>query len=398
MKLLLGVLICRLLGPGRLTAVAQTSNLNENCFGDGPDAITSVLPFLQPPLSAEVPQVCVQVAGSSRCFYVLVPEGTTGTVPLVFDMHGLGSCPLFSITYTGWFQLAQANKFVIVWPLGVTDAAIADKTCFSLPGGLAIGDTIASNCCCSLDSSVDLIDADFIDANMTMDTEFLRMAIETVIDTMGPATEGAVSIDPKKVFMAGHSNGCIASLTMAAMHSDLVTGVACHAGKSVTPFAEDYIPVPTFIVHGLKDGEVSYAKFVRPGGIGFSSTPDQFKTIADRNGCALDIRTEMLPDGEGKVETRTNCTDNADVTLVTLNNAGHTPYLGAESGQEFNPGSLPTSIDTSQLAWDFLSKIGETAAPSAAPTAALTDTSSSVVVKACIVATTMTFFLAGKLF
>jgi hypothetical protein len=113
----------------------------------------------------------------------------------------------------------------------------------------------------------------------------------------------------------------------------------------------------------------------------------------------LDILlTEILPDGEGKVETRTNCTDNADMTLASLNNADHTPYIGAESGQEFNPDWLPTSIDTSQLALDFLSKIGETAAPSAAPSAASIDTSSSVVVKACIVATTMAFFLARKLF
>jgi hypothetical protein len=80
MKLLLGVLICRLLGPGPLTAVAQTSNLNENCYGDGPDAMTSVLPFLPPPLPAEVPQVCVQVADSSRCFYLLVPESVERTL------------------------------------------------------------------------------------------------------------------------------------------------------------------------------------------------------------------------------------------------------------------------------------------------------------------------------
>jgi polyhydroxybutyrate depolymerase len=400
MKLSLGVLMmCRLLALGPLVAVAQQSVLNEFCNGDGPEAITSALPFLDPPLSAEVPQVCVQVAGVSRCFYVLVPEGTTGEVPLVFDIHGTGSCPLFQVALTGWFQLAQANKFVVVFPLGVTDAAIVDNTCFALPGGLVIGDIEASKCCCTLGS-----DLNFIDENVTMDTEFLRMAIESVITNVGPATGGTVSIDRKKVFMAGQSNGCIASLAMAAMHSDLVTGVACHAGKSITPFAEDYIPVPTFIVHGLKDGELPYSEIVLPDGtgVGFSSTPDQFKAIADRNGCAEDILAEVLPDGEGKVETRTGCTNNADVTLVTLNNAGHSPYLGVESGQELNPGSLPTTIDTSQLAWNFLSMIGETTAstevsteaPTEAPTA---DKSNAVIRQACI-ATTMAFFLSGIFF
>ena len=362
MKLLspLGALTCILLCS--MPVVAQESNLNEDCNGDGPEAITSALPSLQPPLSAEVPQFCVEVAGSSRCFYIMVPEGTIGEVPLVFDIHGIGSCPLISIGYTGWFQLAQANKFVVVWPLGVTDAAIADQTCFSVPGGLVISNITAPDCCCRHESDP----LSFVDPDITMDADFLRMAIEQVIATVGPATEGGVSIDPKKVFMAGHSNGCIASLAMAAMHSDLVTGVACHAGKSVTPFAEDYTPVPTFMVHGLKDGTVPYAEFALEG-IGFASTPDQFKVIADRNGCTEDIVTEMLPDGEGKVETRTGCLNDADVTLVTLNNAGHTPYLGAEERQELlNPGSIPTTIDTSQLAWNFLAMIGEKPSDSSA--------------------------------
>jgi polyhydroxybutyrate depolymerase len=398
MKLSLGVLMmCQLLGIGPLVAVAQQSVLNEFCNGDGPEAITSALPFLEPPLSGEVPQVCVQVAGVLRCFYVLVPEGTTGEVPLVFDIHGTGSCPLFQVALTGWFQLAQANKFVVVFPLGVTDAAIVDNSCFALPGGLVIGDIEASKCCCTLGA-----DLNFIDENITMDTEFLRMAIEEVIANVGPATEGAVSIDRKKVFMAGQSNGCIASLAMAAMHSDLVTGVACHAGKSATPFAEDYVPVPTFIVHGLRDGELPYSKIVLADGtgVGFASTSDQFNTIADRNGCAEDILTELLPDGEGKVETRTGCTNNADVTLVTLDNAGHSPYLGVESGQELNPGSLPTTIDTSQLAWDFLSMIGETTtstAPTEAPTEAPTsDMSNAILLQACITSI-MAIFLFGVL-
>jgi polyhydroxybutyrate depolymerase len=401
MKLSLGMLMMLAMGP--LVAVAQQSVLNEFCNGDGPEAITSALPFLDPPLSGEVPQFCVEVAGVSRCFYVLVPEGTTGEVPLVFDIHGTGSCPLFQVALTGWFQLAQANKFVVVFPLGVTDAAIVDNTCFALPGGLVIGDIEASKCCCTLGLDTDFSlgsDMNFIDENITMDTEFLRMAIEAVITNVGPATEGAVSIDRKKVFMAGQSNGCIASLAMAATHSDLVTGVACHAGKSATPFAEDYIPVPTFIVHGLKDGELPYAEIelVEGTGVGFASTPDQFKAIADRNGCAEDILTELLPDGEGKVETRTGCTNNADVTLVTLENAGHSPYLGFESGQELNPGSLPTTIDTSQLAWDFLSMIGETTAPpTEAPIEAkTTDTSNAILVQACT-ATIMAFFLFGVL-
>jgi hypothetical protein len=278
------------------------------------------------------------------------------------------------------------EKFVVVWPLGVTDAAVADITCFSVPGGLVVGNVTATDCCCSVGGPSDGETFEIIDPNITMDPEFLRMATEEVMDAIvGPATEGTVSIDPKKVFMAGHSNGCITALSMAALHSDLVTGVACHAGKLLTPFADDYEAVPTFIVHGLLDATVPYDAFLFTESEGFPSTPDQFRAIADRNGCTQELPTEQLPDGEGTVQTWSGCVHDANVTLVTLNNAGHTPYLGAD---EMDPGAVQTTIDTTAMAWDFLSKIGTgnegtsstmpsvptmTAAPSVTPTPAPSD-------------------------
>ncbi len=333
------------------------SNLNVLCNGDGPEAISPALPFLEPPLpTSDVPQFCLEVAGRQRCFYVMIPEGTVGAVPLLFDIHAFGACPLIAIGYTGWFQLAQANKFVIVWPLGVTDAALTSKTCFAMPGEVVIGDVEAIGCCCTVGNNTALS----LDANLTMDIEFLRMAIEQVIDTtVGSLTEGAVSIDPRKVFMAGHSNGCVAALSMAALHSDIVTGVACHAGKFITPFPKDYKPVPVFLVHGLLDQTLPFNTFLLTQDTGFPSTLDMVKFIADRNGCGQDTRVEQLPDDEGTVTYRFDCTNNANVTLVTLNQAGHVPFLGFDAiAAGFNESSVPTTIDTTALAWKFLSAIG----------------------------------------
>jgi poly(3-hydroxybutyrate) depolymerase len=339
-----------------LTQPITTSNLNPLCNGDGPEAISSALPLLKLP-AADVPQFCFEVAGRQRCYYVMVPEGTVGAVPLVFDIHAFESCPLLSITYTGWFQQAQANKFVIVWPLGVTDAALTPATCFAMPGGVVIGDVEALGCCCT---TVGDNTTRALDANVTMDIEFLRMAIEQVIDTtVGSLTKGAVSIDPRKVFMAGHSNGCVAALSMAALHSDIVTGVACHAGKFITPFPKDYKPVPIFLVQGLLDQLFNFSTFLLTQDTGFPSTLDMVKFIADRNGCGQDTRVEQLPDDEGTVKYRFDCINNANVTLVTLNRAGHIPFLGVNaSAAGFDEGSVPTTIDTTALAWEFLSSIG----------------------------------------
>ncbi len=57
-----------------------------------------------------------------RCFYTYIPECAQGSdsdspgVPLVFDIHGYGSCPLWNTYYTGWQQKADENCFVLVMP------------------------------------------------------------------------------------------------------------------------------------------------------------------------------------------------------------------------------------------------------------------------------------------
>jgi poly(3-hydroxybutyrate) depolymerase len=374
--LLVPCLLVLLLAVAIAEEVNTTSNNNLNgwCNGDGPGSISSALEYLDI-AETQVPQFCVTGGGRSRCYYVLIPEVATGKVPLAFDIHGTGSCPVFSVSYTGWFQLAQEKKFVAVWPLGVTDAAVVDASCFALPGGAVIGDVKAVDCCCTRGGPFD-----FVDPSTTNDAEFLRMAIEEVIDTIvSPATEGTVglSIDTKKVFMAGHSNGCIAALSMGALYSDVVTAVACHAGKLITPFAGDYVSVPTFIVHGLKVGVLPYDVVLVSESKGLASTPDQFRAIADRNRCTQVVPTEQLPNGEGTVETWTACRINADVTLVTLNKAGHTPFLGQDN-QDLNPGAVPTTIDTTALVWEFFSKIGtvaETVNPTTSVPSSMTTTS-----------------------
>jgi hypothetical protein len=264
---------------GRIQA-QTSSNLQVLCNGDGPNAVRSALPFFDPPFpDTDIRQFCVQPGnGRTRCFYVMIPPGTAGAVPLLFDLHGIDSCPVFSVFYTGWFQIARDNKFVVVWPLGTTDTALASRTCFSFKGGLVIHNIQASDCCCAVG-----LDTNFTDPDLIMDSDFLRMAIEAVKSTIvsnwtSTGDEvAAVSIDPTKVFMAGHSNGCISALSMGVLHSDIVTGVACHAGKLITPFPDDYSPVPTFLVHGRLDVVLLYEEFSITSGKGYGSTPDIFQ-------------------------------------------------------------------------------------------------------------------------
>jgi len=162
-----------------------------------------------------------------------------------------------------------------------------------------------------------------------------------------------VTVDPKRVLVAGHSNGGVAAFAMAALHSDVVSGIAVHAGKLTTAFADDYKPIPVYMIHGEKDGDFKYGEMVLSK-YAFDSSEHIMEYIADKNGCAPGVVTEELKEEEGNVKKRTNCTNNADVTLLTLAKGGHMPYKGADLMYSDMWGTKKTVADTTLMACQSL--------------------------------------------
>ena len=180
-------------------------------------------------------------------------------------------------------------------------------------------------------------------------------------------TNTTVQIDRARVYMAGHSNGCMTSLTMAALYSEEIAAVCCHAGALVTPIpAASYSAVPVWMAHGMLDSTAMYkgASLLDMGpfgNFGTWSTVDAMNYIADQNECAAEVHDDELYEeeeedgaavGVGKVYKRTNCTNTADVELVALYDVGHFPYSAAII-ESF--GETRATIDTTQLAWEFCS-------------------------------------------
>ena len=156
-------------------------------------------------------------------------------------------------------------------------------------------------------------------------------------------------------------------MAMASRHSDMVASVCCHSPALIHPFDPDEYAsaVPMWIVHGKRDGTVAYngsfpandpsGPYYVPGAIQVNDILGQV------NGCVGNVSESMVLNDDGTTLRRqTNCTNNATVELLSLETAGHTPFLGVpvfDQGQtpDSNLGAEVTTVDTTEMAWQFCS-------------------------------------------
>jgi hypothetical protein len=213
-----------------------------------------------------------------------------------------------------------------------------------------VDDSPSFSCCCNIDNNFDEIDSTF-----TNDGDLMRLMAKTAVEQIPAYTGGVVTVDTTRIYLAGHSNGCINSLSTAALHSDMVAAVCCHAGVSITPFAEDYSAVPVWLAFGGKDFEFPPTEFPPASRV--------LSSYGDKNGC--DATETVLPvsvNGAevGTVTTRSNCDNGADVSFLALPDSGHSPYLNSS---EDSVSASVTTLDTSKMAWEFCSRFSKSEAP-----------------------------------
>jgi len=301
-------------------------------------------------------QTCIDSTSypGKRCFYTFIPDCASKDAPLVFDIHGFGSSPLYSSYYTGWIYKAIENCFVLVMPSGNIELPATSgesDSCWAIPNGLTNANgTETLPCCCGTSAGI-------TDAEVTDDTTFLRnVAVSVIQDVVPKESSNKVTIDSKRIYMGGHSNGCIASIAMGTVHSDLVAGVCCHVGVAQTSFPPSYQPTPMWIAHGASDPEIRYEGFSDYGETGYSLLGAQatHDVIAEANGCTQSKTINVT--GSDNIVSRyisDGCVNGATVELLTLDDVGHFPFLGFD---EIEDGTVLTKVDTTQLAWEFCSQ------------------------------------------
>jgi len=262
------------------------------------------------PLDASVPGGTVDrqitSGGVVRHYLLHVPadyDARTPT-PLIFNFHGYGSNSREEESLTGMSTKADQAGFIVVYPDGLYKGWSDGPG----PDGLR-------------------------------DLEFVR-------DMIG-SLEGQYSIDPKRIFATGISNGGGMTNRVGCSMADLFAAIAPDSGAY--NFWQDCSParpMPVLAFHGLDDQLVPYT-----GG-----PPDALEppieawaaAWANRDGCGSSPAM-TTPIDTVTVRTWSGCQGNAEVILYTLANHGH-----SWPGSPTMPAAITSqAVNATDVMWEF---------------------------------------------
>ena len=233
--------------------------------------------------------------------------------PLVIMLHGYTATSSIEEAYLGITAESEKRGFLYAHPDGTKDT-----------NGNQFWN--ATDACCNLyGSKVD-------------DSAYITKVITDV--------QAAYKVDPKRIYLLGHSNGAFMSYRMACEHGDLIAGIASLAGAMYTDATKCAAAnaVSVLEIHGTADMTIAY----NGGSIGPNTYPgattsvsdwatiDKCGATPDTTGAPLDIES-TLPGKETTITSYTGCTGGTAVSLWTIAGGSHIPT--------FTPAFIPDVMD-----------------------------------------------------
>jgi polyhydroxybutyrate depolymerase len=219
-----------------------------------------VICFLTTPLlsgAQTVEESVIFFDGLERTYTVYIPDIYDGTspVPLVINMHGLGSNAQEQMIYGNFTAIADTANFIVVHPNGTEDdQGITFWNAFSSAG---------------------------ID-----DVGFLSAMIDEV--------SSSYNIDENCIYSTGMSNGGFMSYYLACNLSNRIAAIASVTGTMVIGLPEicnAQHPTPVMQIHGTSDGVVPYN-----GSIIFEPIDDVIEHWVSFNNCNPSGEFAEVPD------------------------------------------------------------------------------------------------------
>jgi len=280
------------------------------------------------PLTAGDHTRTLTVGGLKRTYLVHVPKGydPKTPTPVVLALHGAAMNGPMMVWFSGLTKKSDAAGFVVVYPSGTGAGPFLAWNAGGFTGKMAEGK------------------AD--------DVAF----IGKLLDDLGTV----VTVDEKRVYACGMSNGGMMCYRLAAELSDRIAAVAPVAGTVAIEESKPKRAVPVIHFHGSKDGIVPFetAKGKAPPFMKLKGVEDSIQTWVKLNGCDPKPKADVLSkDGDGQRVTRKTYgggRGGAEVALVVIEGGGHT-WPGKRSTAAVL-GRSTLNVSANDLMWEFFQK------------------------------------------
>jgi polyhydroxybutyrate depolymerase len=236
----------------------------------------------------------LEVGGQARAYEVHVGKGAPARgAPLLLAIHGRGGSGAVLRASTRFDVEADRYGFVVAYP-DAAGIAWRDLRLRTLPDP---------------------------PADWTRDVDFLLRLVDVLVTSHG--------IDPRRVFVAGHSNGGFVALTLACTHAERIAGIAVVAANLPRAACAPSRPVASLFFHGTRDALVPYGG----GGIGprgargfVASADETFAAFAGFARCAGETARPAI-DADPLDGTRVSVIDGtgcaAPLRRVIVEGGGH---------------------------------------------------------------------------
>jgi polyhydroxybutyrate depolymerase len=292
--------------------VALARDTAETTNAEGTDAVATDAATSDAAASEAAPtgaRVESEAIGDRR-FEINVPAGYNGSKPvaLVVVLHGYTGSGAGAKEYFKLEAEARKRGFLTVYPDGIADSS---------------GNQFwnATDACCQLT------------ATESDDSAFLTKLIDRV--------EEKFAVDPKRVYVAGHSNGGFMSYRMACEHADRIAAIVSVAGATFDDVSgcRPSQAVSVLQVHGTSDAVISFTGGSILGDL-YPGALTSVTTWAAYDGCSSEAQAgagaasfdldELVAGNDAGVTAFAGCPPGVAVELWAINGGSHEPALTAE--------------------------------------------------------------------
>jgi polyhydroxybutyrate depolymerase len=256
-------------------------------------------------------------SGEKREYLLYVPRSydSTRPTPLVISMHGAGLWGAAQKETSQWNELADKQRFIVVYPSGVGGKGVRVWRAELGPG-------------------------------LAKDLRFISELIDTL--------KASYNIESTRIYANGLSNGGGMSFVLSCTLSNRIAAVGMVAAAQTLPWrwCSDHRAVPMIAFHGTADPVIPYnggSSWISPRP--FPGTPGWAEAWARRNACETSpVESKVAADVTRR--TYTNCADDAAVVLYTVHGGGHT-WPGGKPLPEWFVGRTTRGVDATSLMWEF---------------------------------------------